>query len=579
MQYSLIAPNIEGIEAIDQVLINRGFAQQDIRHYLRTNDADILDVNLIDNIKEGVEILIKHIYNNDYMYVQVDSDCDGYTSAAAFINYLNMIFPNYAQNRIRYCLHEDKSHGIMMDAIPPNTKIVVVPDASSNEYDYHKQLHDEDIDVLIIDHHHADKVSEYACVINNQLCDYPTKSLSGVGMVYKFCSLIDQLLGKKYADDILDLVALGLIADMVDIRDFETRHLITRGLDNLRNPFVRGMSQKQEFSISKAGGLNPHSVAFYIAPLVNAIARSGTYAEKNRLFESMLDFKAYKQIPSTKRGCKGQYETIVEQALRNCTNAKNRQTKEEEKGILLINSLIEEHNLLDNKILLIKLPEYASIDRNIAGLVANKIASKYQRPTLILSQVIKDGVICWEGSGRGYEKSRLTDFRKFLIDSQYFYLAEGHSNAFGAGITEDNIKNFITYANEILKDYDFTPSYKVDYIFNGDKVDSEIILSIANWRHLWGQNISEPLICIENLKVTKENIELMAKNTLKITLPKSNVSIIKFAATDEEYEALLSESGYKLVNLVGYCARNDWNDTAQIKLVDYEIIGGVSYYF
>ena len=54
---------------------------------------------------------------------------------------------------------------------------------------------------MVIDHHEAEKISEFACVINNQLCDYPTKSLSGVGMVYKFCSYIDEMLTK--------LVALG----------------------------------------------------------------------------------------------------------------------------------------------------------------------------------------------------------------------------------------------------------------------------------------------------------------------------------------------------------------------------------
>ena len=54
--------------------------------------------------------------------------------------------------------------------------------------------------MLVIDHHEADIISENACIINNQLCDYPTKSLSGVGMVYKFCSYIDELLNVDYAD-------------------------------------------------------------------------------------------------------------------------------------------------------------------------------------------------------------------------------------------------------------------------------------------------------------------------------------------------------------------------------------------
>lgn len=79
---------------------------------------------------------------------------------------------------------------------------------------------------MVIDHHLADKVSEYACVVNNQLCDYPTKSLSGVGVVYKLCQYMDTVCGIAYADDFLDIVGVGLVGDMMDIRDFETHYLV-----------------------------------------------------------------------------------------------------------------------------------------------------------------------------------------------------------------------------------------------------------------------------------------------------------------------------------------------------------------
>ena len=188
--------------------------------------------------------------------------------------------------------------------------------------------------MLVIDHHEADKISEYACVINNQLCNYPTKSLSGVGMVYKFCSYIDSLLGCQHADQFLDLVALGLVADMMDLRDFETRHLVTRGLEQIRNPYFNGMVNKNQFSLRD--GITPIGVAFYIAPYVNATIRVGTQDEKLMLFESMLDYRGYELVPSTKRGCKGQTETRVEQACRNCTNIKNKQTKARDASLSII---------------------------------------------------------------------------------------------------------------------------------------------------------------------------------------------------------------------------------------------------
>lgn len=65
-------------------------------------------------------------------------------------------------------------------------------------------------------------------------------------------------------------------------------------------------------------------MAFYIVPLVNAVVRVGTIGEKKLLFESMLEWKANELIPSTKRGHKGEQETVLEQSLRTCTNVKNR---------------------------------------------------------------------------------------------------------------------------------------------------------------------------------------------------------------------------------------------------------------
>jgi len=101
-----------------------------------------------------------------------------------------------------------------------------------------------DVDVLVLDHHEAPKISEFACVINNQLCDYPTKSLCGAGIVYKFCCYIDSLMGTNYAIEFEDLAALGLIADMMDLKDFETHYLVKDGLQRIRNPFFVEMTNR-----------------------------------------------------------------------------------------------------------------------------------------------------------------------------------------------------------------------------------------------------------------------------------------------------------------------------------------------
>lgn len=145
--------------------------------------------------------------------------------------------------------------------------------------------------------------SEDACVINNQFGDYPTKSLCGGAMVLKFCTYIDELLGTNNADKYIDLAALALISDMMDIRDFETIEYIRQGLANINNPFFQAMVHKQEYSLRD--GLSPIGIAFYITPYINATIRVGSQEEKQIMFEAMLDMYSEDLIPSTKRGCKG----------------------------------------------------------------------------------------------------------------------------------------------------------------------------------------------------------------------------------------------------------------------------------
>lgn len=579
MEYQLIAPRIplgKLLTAVEQVLANRGIAPENVEHYLNTTDEDILSPMLIMNIEEGVKVLIKHIAQGDKVLIQIDSDCDGYTSAAALINYLNRLFPGFVQTNVYYRIHTGKQHGILLETIPDDVKLVIAPDSSSNDYEVHQQLKSKGVDVLVIDHHEADKISENAVIINNQLCDYPTKSLSGVGMVYKFCSYMDELLNVDYADDYLDLVALGMVADMMDLRDYETRHLITRGLENIRNPYFKGMVDKQAYSLKD--GITPIGVAFYIAPYVNATIRMGTQEEKLMLFESMLDYRGYELIPSTKRGCKGQQETRVEQACRNCTNIKNRQTKARDAALENIERIIKEKNLLANKILTIKLDSFAA-DRNLTGLIANQLMAKYQRPVLLLNKTA-DG---WEGSGRGYDKSKFDNLREFLKESQLVMYAEGHANALGVGITNNDFATFIDYSNRELAGFDFTPCYKVDFIFSGSDFRGKDIVEIAELKSLWGQGVDEPLVAIEHINVSAGNIVLMSPDkspTLKITLP-NGTSLIKFKSSQEEYEKLRSETGCITINVVGKCERNVWNGsvTPQIIIEDYEIVGEQKYYF
>ena len=513
------------------------------------------------------------------------------TSAALLINYLNEIFPTWVSTCLTWKMHQGKQHGLVdcIDEIEKQKyKLVLCPDSASNDYAEHARIKAYGGNTIILDHHLADKISEDAIIINNQLSEYPNKELSGVGVVWQFCRYIDSKLNIHNADNYLDLVALGLCGDMMSLRSFETRYLITKGLKkcNIKNPFIEGMIEKNEFPLSKADYVSADEsmactsmgAAFFIVPFVNALTRSGTQEEKELLFKSMLDSYAFKKVLSNKRGHKqGEKETILAQALRTATNVKNRQTRAEDAGMELLEQKIKEQDLLQHKILTFLLKEN-EIEPNIRGLVANKMMAKYQRPCLVLSY--SSAKKMFEGSGRGYTKTGIDSFKNILQDCGCVAYAQGHDNAMGCGIPEEQIQKFVEETDKILENVSTEPIYRIDYKLSETQDNSQIILDIGNMNDYWGQDIDRSYICM-NFKMTNQNITLMKSNTFKVTLP-YGISIIKFNITEEEIEnftKMLQNSPYIEIDAICKCAVNKWNGNLypQLILQDWEIIDASTY--
>ena len=578
MKYKLIAKPNKNYSPMQQILVNRGIDVKDIEHYLKTSDADILNPDLLDNMIEGVKRLISAIKNQEKIFLIVDCDADGFTASAALVNYIYKVFPS-AMDLLSIQLHEGKEHGIeekwLEEIVANEYKLVICPDASSNDYNQHKFLKDNGIDVLVLDHHDAEEVSENAIIINNQLSDYPNKTLSGVGIVYKFCSKIDELMKIKEADTILDLVSLGMIADMMDMRNFETKHLIQKGLTRIENPFFKALVERQAYSIGET--VTPIGVAFYIAPLINATIRVGTQNEKEVMFKAMLNHCAYDMIPSTKRGEKGKTEAVVVQAVRNATNVRNRQKKARDNGFEYVEQIIAANNLDKNKIIVVQVSE--DLDKNLTGLIANQLMAKYQKPVLLVRET-DEGLL--QGSARGYDKSELKDLKSFLLESGFMEYAEGHAAAMGVGIYKDKVNALVDYSNTVLANYDFSACYDVDYEYMSNDFKAQDIIDIGSMKSLWGKGVDEAMVVIKGIKITSNNIILMSANknpTIKITL-QNGTSLIKFGASQAEFKSLKS-SGYTEIDVIGTCAINEWQGmiTPQILIKDYEVVGKQDYYF
>ena len=603
MKFELIKNNLNPLSTstVEWVLNNRNII--DIEKYLNTTDEDINSPLLFGQkrLADAARTLIKNIQAGKNCLVVVDSDCDGYTSSAILINYLYDLFPAWVQNHLRWFIHDGKQHGLsdcIAALLECNYSLVILPDSSSNDFEYHKELYEDATDVIVLDHHEASHISEHACVINNQLSDYPNKDFSGAGVTWQFCRYIDSLMKTNYADEYVDLVALGNCADMMDTRSIETKHVINKGFkqENLKNPFIYEMANKNHFKLG-SGDLTFMGVAFYIAPFVNAMVRSGTQDEKHTLFNSMLKFRAFEKIPSTKRGHKlGEMERVVDQAIRTVTNVKNRQTRAQDAGMELLEGMIESQNLLEHKVLLFLL-EPGQIDRNIAGLVANKLMAKYQRPCCVLTKVtekINGGTrVSYQGSARGYDKSGVNNFKDICAEVPSVIFAEGHQSAFGLGIEcgyleeefgaevyGEGIHQFLQYTDEALKDMASEPMYRVDYLYTQDTVDADTIIEIAEMGNIWSSSVDEPLIAVQNLKITKGMLNFYKENTIKITL-NNNVAMMLFNTDRETYEKLYSEDGFVEINAVCRCNKNEWNGyvSAQLFIEEFEILDSCVYIF
>lgn len=578
MEYQLINSVDPTKSIIQQVLNNRGI--KDVLHYLNTTDDDLNSPMLLANIEQAARTLLRHCQNGK-VYVQIDEDADGYTSGAILLNYLHRIIPSIIDCNFSYGLRDLKLHGIDMDNIPADTTLVVVPDAGSSELEKCEQLQQHGIEVIILDHHMSDVINTSAIVVNNQLCDYPNKTLSGAGIVYKFCKYLDSILELNIADDFIDLAMLGIIADVMSLQNYETVQIIRTGIKNIKNPFIKTMVQKNAYSLGDE--VTPDGVAFYIAPYVNAVTRIGTLEERILLFNSMLEWKADDLAPSTKRGCAGQTERLVEQAARTCNNIKNHQKKLKDENTFSIEQTILEQDLLKDKILIVQIPKEKSIHKGLTGLIANELANKYQRPTFILNETEENGKKVWSGSARNCENSKVQNLRQECLDSNLFTLAQGHASAFGVAFLDENAEAVRQYFNEHFSAIDFTPYYFVDFEKNANNFDPDIILTINEYKYLWGTEVKEPKIAIKNINVTKDNIVLMSKDknpTIKITLP-NGVALLKFKSNEEEFENLFSKSGCVVIDVVGTCAINEWNGkiTPQIFIENYNIIKRQEYFF
>lgn len=546
---------------------------QDIDKYINPTKECLQNPVDLDNIENGAKLLKTAIEKEWNILLIIDSDNDGFTSAAIIYQYIKRLNNNI---NIKYLLHSGKQHGLEdhIDYIleySDEIDMIIQPDSGSNDFIYHEQLKEKNISCLILDHHITDKeISSNAIIINNQLShNYKNKELTGAGITWQFCRFCDNYFNVNFSKDLIDLAAWGIIGDMGSLLEIENRYIIKNGLENINNYFFKVLIEKQSYSMG--GEITPITVAFYIVPLINAMIRVGTIEEKERLFMAFID--GHQMVPCNKRGAKGTFEEVAIESARECTNARTRQNKIKDETVQKLEMKIHKNGLLDNKVLFVRLEEDDQFPAVLNGLVAMQLSAKFKKPTIV-ARLNNEGYD--RGSMRGLNQSELVSFKDFLEQSGYFEYVSGHDNAAGTSIRDKDLSDFHKYANEALKDIDFGENvYDVNFIrMAADKDIADIILDLDQYRYLYGQNIDEPLIYISDINLNKNDIQIIGKNADTVKFEKFGITYIKFHAKD-----LINELGIyneMKVELVGRPNVNEWmgNYTPQIMIEDYEVSDG-----
>lgn len=427
-------------KALKEILLDRGV--QDIENFMNPS-AETCELNPYDleNIDAAAEKLLYHLRRNSKILFVVDCDADGFTSSAILWLYIKHTFPEIEMD---FTVHEHKQHGLddKVDWITDEAKwdLVLVPDAGSYDVEEHRALGEMGMDVIVLDHHEQlydengnPVISDLpnTIIVNNQLSpNYTNKSLCGAGVVYKFCEVLDDKLGISLAHNYIDLAALGEIADVMDRTNIETNYIMMEGLRNIHNEGFRTLIEAQSYSLKEKAtapyvGLSPVDIAFYIAPLINAITRVGTLTEKETMFYCFIE--PNKAMQSSKRGARpGDIEYAAEQTARVGKNAKARQDRLKEQALGIIDFKIQKDGLADNNIIIIELDGSDNIQQELTGLIAMNVVNKYHKPVMI-GRRNNDNEI--QGSIRSNGNfAGLPSFKKFLEDSGLVTYTAGRYN-------------------------------------------------------------------------------------------------------------------------------------------------------
>lgn len=526
-------------------ILQRNRNIQDLDKFLNSRiNSTMPDPYIFIDLEKAANRIKKAIENDQQITILGDYDVDGISSTALLINFFNHI--DIKNNYVIPNRMED-GYGVNIAAIEKyKNNLIIAVDCGANSTNELKYAKDNNIDVIVIDHHKMNTISDDACAIINphrpdEVDAY--KYLCAAGLVFMCIIAVNRLLRESgfYKNieepklfDYLDLVALATVCDVVNLIELN-RCFVSAGLQVITNKKNIGLTAIMEFG--KNRDVNSGLLAFFLGPRINA---SGRIARADIGVELL----------TTKDLIKAQK---LAQQLEDLN--KTRQSLEQV-------MLDEANSLIDEKLNFICLFN-EKWHVGIMGIIAGRLKEKYQKPTIIIAPS-KDGIS--KGSCRSIDVIDISSIIRQCIEEKIIISGGGHALAAGFSIKTEQIPELIEFLKNKIK------YCKLDNELYADCSVNESCLSIDfidkfSMLEPFGAGNRSPRFVLENLCIMDAKI-VGAKHIASALhgVDGQNIRAISFSAAGTELEKILSSEKRK-IKALGSLSINHWNGTKNINLL------------
>ena len=505
---------IDGFTA--HLLTSRGFCtDEQISDMLGFDDdtAEFIDPFEIIDMDKAVSRIRRAIDEFERIAIYGDYDVDGVTSTALLFSYLESVGANvmyYIPDR------EGEGYGLNCKAIDAlhemNIDLIITVDNGISAVVEVAHANSLGIDVVVTDHHQeGDVLPEAIAVVDPHRRDSGCKfkEYAGVGVAFKLVCAIE---GDSMAviENCGDLVALGTVADVVSLTG-ENRRLVRLGLRQLQNSGRPGLRSLIDMAGLTGKTITSTSIAFVIAPRLNAAGRLGKASHAVKLLITEDEDEAFTYADELT--AKNKERQAIEQII-------NREVSE---------MLEKDSSVIFDRVIVIAGEKW---NGGVIGIFASKICERYGKPCIIISY---DGDTA-KGSGRSIEGFSL--YEAISACSEQLIGFGGHTLAAGINLKTENIDSFRKAINEYASHkFPLMPSPELN--IDCQLPPSAVTMQFCEASQLlepFGADNPTPLIAVMGLMLTDIYGAGGGKHQrLTLTRGESVITAMKFSTCDEDF--------------------------------------------